>query len=100
MAKYEWFSRGSIPHVLLKYTIMTKERMLIKKDEETGLYRLEVWDKYDNYVGVYEKSIEDCHKYAQSHYDSADKRFASRESWGKCVEQMIKDDRKAGRNWE
>tara|TARA_X000001382_G_scaffold114660_1_gene93124 strand:- start:39 stop:341 length:303 start_codon:yes stop_codon:yes gene_type:complete len=100
MAKYEWFSRGSIPHVLLKYTIMTKERMLIKQDEETGLYKLEVWDKYDNYVGVYEKSIEDCHKYAQSHYDSADKRFASRESWGKCVEQMIKDDRKAGRNWE
>ena len=79
---------------------MTKERMLIKQDEETGLYKLEVWDKYDNYVGVYEKSIEDCHKYAQSHYDSADKRFASRESWGKCVEQMIKDDRKAGRNWE
>ena len=100
MAKYEWFSRGSIPHVLLKYTIMTKERMLIKQDEETGLYKLEVWDKYDNYVGVYEKSIEDCHKYAQSHYDSADERFASRESWGKCVEQMIKDDRKAGRNWE
>ena len=79
---------------------MTKERMLIKKDEETGLYKLEVWDKYDNYVGVYEESYEDCVKYAQDHYDSADKRLASRESWGECVKQMIKDDRKAGRNWE
>ena len=79
---------------------MNKERMLITPDKETGLYRLEVWDKYDNYIGVYEESYEDCIKYAQSHWDSADERFASRESWGECVKKMIKEDRKHGRSWE
>ena len=78
---------------------MTKEKMLITKHDD-GLYSVEVTDKYGSWVRVFEESIDDCRKYAQSHYDSADKRKSLDDSWGECVKEMIKEDRKAGRNWE
>tara|TARA_X000001382_G_scaffold106181_1_gene81546 strand:- start:673 stop:909 length:237 start_codon:yes stop_codon:yes gene_type:complete len=77
-----------------------KEKMLITKLDCGQFYKVEVWDKYGDYVGVCEESIEDCRKYAQSHYDSADKRKASRDSWGECVKEMIKEDRKRGFSWD
>tara|TARA_R110002012_G_scaffold77474_1_gene196658 strand:+ start:662 stop:898 length:237 start_codon:yes stop_codon:yes gene_type:complete len=78
---------------------MTKEKMLITKLDD-GMWSVEITDKYGDWTKVYEETIDDCRKYAVEFWNTAETRKASNDSWGECVKQMIKDDRKAGRNWE
>ena len=78
---------------------MGKEKMLITK-LNSGMWKVEVWDKHGNWTSVCEETIDDCREYAQSYYNSADTRKAKNDSWGKCVKEMIKNDRVNGLNWE
>ena len=78
---------------------MNEEKIIIKA-LDSGWYKLELTDKYGAYVGVCEQTLEDCIKYAKSYFEGAEKRKAKNDSWGKCVQQLVEADRKAGRNWE
>ena len=78
---------------------MNKEKITIKA-LDSGWYKLELTDKYGSYLGVCEPTIEDCMKYAQNYFDGAEERKRKNDSWGKCVQQLVEADRKAGRSWE
>jgi hypothetical protein len=78
---------------------MNKETITIKA-LDSGWYKLELTDKYGTYVGVCEQSVEDCMKYAENYFAGADERKRKNDSWGKCVQQLVEADRKAGRSWE
>jgi len=78
---------------------MNKEKIIIKA-LDGGWYKLELTDKYGTYVGVCEQTLEDCIKYAKYYFSGADERKRKNDSWGKCVQQLIEADRKAGRSWE
>ena len=78
---------------------MGKEKMLITK-LDSGMWKVEVWDKYGDWTSVCEETIDDCRAFAREWLNNTERRKASGDSWGECIKQMIKDDRKAGRNWE
>ena len=78
---------------------MTKEKMLITK-LDSGMWKVEVTDKYGDWTSVCEESIDDCRKYATEFWNNTEKRKASNDSWGECVKEMIKNDRANGLNWE
>ena len=78
---------------------MSKEKMLITK-LDNGMWKVEVYDKYGNWTSVCEETIDDCRAFAKEWLNNSERRKASGDSWGECVKEMIKQDRKAGRNWE
>ena len=78
---------------------MSKEKMLITK-LDSGMWKVEVWDKYGDWTSVCEETIDDCRAFAKEWLNNSERRKASGDSWAECVKQMIKDDREAGRNWE
>ena len=78
---------------------MTKEKMLITK-LDSGWYKVEVTDKYGDWTSVCEETIDDCRAFAREWVNNTERRKASGDSWAECVKEMIKNDRKAGRNWE
>ena len=78
---------------------MTKEKMLITK-LDSGMWKVEVTDKYGDWTSVCEETIDDCRAFAKEWLNNTERRKASSDSWGECIKQMIKDDREAGRNWE
>ena len=78
---------------------MTKEKTLITQ-LKSGMWKVEVTDKYGDWTSVCEETIDDCRAFAREWVNNTERRKASSDSWGECVKQMIKDDREAGRNWE
>ena len=78
---------------------MGKEKMLITK-LDSGMWKVEVTDKYGDWTSVCEETIDDCRVFAREWLNNTERRKASSDSWGECIKQMIKDDREAGRNWE
>ena len=78
---------------------MGKEKMLITK-LDSGMWKVEVTDKYGDWTSVCEETIDDCRAFAKEWLNNTERRKASGDSWGECIKQMIKDDREAGRNWE
>ena len=78
---------------------MNKEKITIKPLDSTW-YKLELTDKYGAYVGVCQQTLEECIEYAKSYFEGAEERKIKNDSWGKCVQQLVEADRKAGRNWE
>ena len=78
---------------------MTKEKMLITK-LDSGMWKVEVYDKYGNWTSVCEETIDDCREFAKEFQGNADTLKAKNDSWGECVKEMIKNDRKKGLNWE
>ena len=91
MAKYEWFSRGSIPHVLLKYTIMTKNQLskiiseldhnyqysedfnVVKNGRQELLFVMDelskLFDKRSEQLEFYNANVPDNVSYMQSYID-------------------------------
>ena len=78
---------------------MSKEKMLITK-LDSGMWKVEVYDKYGNWTSVCEETIDDCREFAKEFQGNADTLKAKNDSWGECVKEMIKNDRKKGLNWE
>jgi len=78
---------------------MGKEKMLITK-LNSGMWKVEVWDKHGNWTSVCEETIDDCREFAEDFQSNADTLKAKNDSWGKCVKEMIKNDRANGLNWE
>ena len=78
---------------------MTKEKMLITK-LDSGMWKVEVWDKYGDWTSVCEETIDDCRAFATEWLNNSERRKASGDSWGECVKEMIKQDRANGLNWE
>ena len=78
---------------------MTKEKMLITKLND-NCWSVEVYDKHGNWTKVYEETIDDCREFAKEFQGNADTLKAKNDSWGKCVKELIKNDRKKGLNWE
>ena len=78
---------------------MGKEKMLITK-LDSGMWKVEVTDKYGDWTSVCEETIDDCRAFAREWVNNTERRKASSDSWGECIKEMIKEDRKAGRNWE
>jgi len=78
---------------------MSKEKMLITK-LDGGMWKVEVWDKYGDWTSVCEETIDDCREFAKEFQGNADTLKAKNDSWGKCVKELIKNDRKKGLNWE
>ena len=78
---------------------MTKEKMLITK-LDSGMWKVEVTDKYGDWTSVCEETIDDCRAFAREWVNNTERRKASSDSWAECVKEMIKNDREAGRSWE
>jgi|TARA_R100001460_G_scaffold46327_1_gene83853 hypothetical protein len=78
---------------------MNKESVEITQ-YDSGIYRVEMTDKYGEWTSLGAETMEEVDKYIEEYMSSADKRYKSRESWGKCVQKLIEDDRKHGRSWE
>ena len=78
---------------------MGKEKMLITK-LDSGMWKVEVYDKYGNWTSVCEETIDDCREFAKNFQGNADTLKAKNDSWGECVKEMIKNDRANGLNWE
>ena len=78
---------------------MTKEKMLITK-LDSGMWKVEVTDKYGDWTSVCEETVDDCQAFAKEWLNNTERRKASGDSWGECVKEMIKNDREAGRSWE
>ena len=78
---------------------MGKEKMLITK-LDSGMWKVEVTDKYGDWTSVCEETIDDCREFAKEWLNNSERRKASGDSWAKCVKEMIKNDRANGLNWE
>tara|TARA_R100001443_G_scaffold49163_1_gene61522 strand:- start:1573 stop:1809 length:237 start_codon:yes stop_codon:yes gene_type:complete len=78
---------------------MTKESVKISQ-YDSGIYRVEMTDKYGEWIAVGAETMEEVDKHIEEYMSSADKRYKSRESWNKCVQKLIEEDRKHGRSWE
>ena len=78
---------------------MSKEKMLITK-LDSGMWKVEVYDKYGNWTSVCEETIDDCREFAKEFQGNADTLKAKNDSWGECVKELIKNDRENGLNWE
>lgn len=78
---------------------MGKEKMLITK-LDSGMWKVEVTDKYGDWTSVCEETIDDCREFAKEWVNNTERRKASSDSWSECVKEIIKNDRENGLNWE
>ena len=75
-------------------------KVLITKDKRDDFYKVELVDKHGGNVKVYERTLSGALEYAKNWHEQTEKRAKQNESWGKCIEKFIEEDRKAGRSWE
>ena len=75
-------------------------KVLITRPSGDNFYKVELRDKYGGNVIVYERTLFDALEYAKHWHSKAYERHVQNESWGKCIEKFIEEDRKAGRSWE
>ena len=75
---------------------MTKEARMLITQLKDGMWQVEVWDKYGDYRKVFNDTIDQCREYALDFQKGADERNECNEMIG----ELVKKDRKAGRNWE
>ena len=59
-------------------------------------YKTEMWDEYENYSCVYERSIEEAMTYAKNWCKDADDRKRRKEITNRAIQEMIALDRMAG----
>lgn len=70
-------------------------RVLISKVDRAEYYKIEVKDKYNDTVIIYEKSPQSGLEFARKWVKDADRR----KSWRDGVGEYIDADRLAGRDW-
>ena len=59
-------------------------------------YKTEMWDEYENYSCVYERSVENSTKYIYDWWERTEERKKSNDLMNKAIRECIEIDRKSG----